>query len=95
MKKIGDILGRVLVERGLTQVTARLDLERCWTDAVAGRWPDRTKVGALRWGVLEILVDNSTLLQELEGFHKESLLAAVRAGAGIKHPIASLRFRRM
>jgi hypothetical protein len=92
-KKIGDLLGRVLAQRGCTQLTAQIELEQCWKTAAGQAVAGRTKVGAMRRGTLEILVDNSALLMELEGFHKQELLE--RMQGLVKHSgIRSLRFRR-
>lgn len=92
-KKIGDILGAVLAKYGCTQTTAQLELETAWQKVADERTRKHTRIGSLRRGVLEILVDNSALLGELESFHKESLLEQLRKI--IRHErVTSLRFRR-
>ena len=92
-KQIGDLLGRVLARYGCTQTTAQLELERAWNEAAGDRIRTRTRVGSLRRGVLEILVDNSVLLQELESFQKQTLLLKMQQS--VQHnKIESLRFRR-
>ena len=50
--------------------------------------------GAIRRGVLDILVDNSMLLQELEGFRKQELLAQLKEV--VRHStLTGLKFRKM
>lgn len=92
-KKLGDLLGEVLARHGLGQVTARRELEQSWREAAGERVFEHTRVGSLRRGVLEVLVDNSPLLQELESFHKQALLAGLKER--VRHSrITGLRFRR-
>jgi predicted nucleic acid-binding Zn ribbon protein len=75
---LGEILGRLFAARGWGRRQDRLRLEETWA-AVAG--PDQarhTRVGALRRGVLEILVGNAVLLQELAHYQKRLLLEQLR-----------------
>lgn len=92
--RVGEVIGRMLCRRGITQLTARALLENGWRSAVGTELSERTKVGALRRGVLEILVDSPILLQELDGYRKDELLGRLQAALPAK-PIAALRFRRM
>lgn len=93
-KKIGDLLSQVLARHGYGQMTIRLELEQAWRKVAGDSARNRTRVGSLRRGVLEILVDNSTLLQELESFQKYTLLEQMKSA--VQHSrIESLRFRRM
>ena len=92
--KIGDVLGKVLARYGCTQTTAQLELEQVWRQVAGERIHPRTRVGSLRRGTLEILVDNSVLLQELESFQKHSLLSKMQQL--LEHnKIENLRFRRL
>lgn len=70
-----------------------MELEKAWRETAGDRVHKYTRVGAVRRGVLEILVEHPALLQELEGFQKESLLAGLQQrvkGTTIK----GLTFRR-
>jgi predicted nucleic acid-binding Zn ribbon protein len=88
-----DILGAVLAKYDLAGTTGRLELERAWAAAAGPPTAAATRVGALKHGTLEILVQSSILLQELEGFRKEDLLAAVQAN--VRHSrVTGLRFRK-
>ena len=92
-KRIGDLLGAVLARRGYGQLTAQRELEETWTRLVEKPVGERTRVGSLRRGVLEILVDNAALLAELEGFRKHELLDGLQRS--LKHStVSALRFRR-
>jgi hypothetical protein len=92
-KKIGDLLPGLLADYGLPSVTAREELELAWTAAAGDLVASRTKVGALRRGVLEIFVSDPILLQELEGFEKQRLLADLKERL-YHNRIDGLRFRR-
>lgn len=91
--KIGDVLSKVLARYGYGQSTARLELETAWREVVGSPADQGTRVGGLRRGVLEILVDNAVLLQELDGFHKQRLLEQLQ-GRLRHNRVTALRFRR-
>lgn len=92
-RRIGDVLGKVLARYGYSETTAQRELEEGWREVAGPLVHQRTRVGSLRRGTLEILVDNSVLLQELEGFRKAELLAALQAR--VQHSnVSQLRFRR-
>ena len=77
---LGEILSRLFTARGWGRRQDRLRLEQAWADSMAGCGlaPEQTRVNSLRRGVLEVLVDNSVLLQELAHFHKRRLLEQMR-----------------
>lgn len=93
-RKLADILSEVIARRGTAKTTVQLEIERSWKEAAGERAASRTRVGALRRGELEILVDNPALLMELEGYYKDDLLAAMQRS--VRHcTIRKLRFRRL
>ena len=79
-ESLGEILGRLFTARGWGRRQDRLRLEDAWAGAIAacGLAPDETKVGALRRGVLEVVVGSGVLLQELAHYHKRRLLEQLR-----------------
>ncbi len=76
---LGEVLSRLFAARGWGRRQDRLRLEQAWEKAVGSEGAGHTRVGALRRGVLEVLVDSGVLLQELSGFHKRRLLQELRA----------------
>ena len=66
-------------------------LEAAWSDAAGELMAKYTRVGAIRRNTLEVLVANSTLLQEL-GFQKQGLLNSL-AQLLPDEKIENLRFR--
>lgn len=89
---LGDILGRLFTARGWGRRQGRLQLETAWAEAIGPEGGAHTQVGNLRRGVLEILVDNSVLLQELAHYQKRRLLEQLRSRLP-DVTITDLRFR--
>src|SRR5271165_3576260 len=89
---LSEILSRLFTARGWGRRQNRIQLEQAWNEAAgadiaAHAWP-----GALRRGVLEVMVDNAVLLQELAHFHKRRLLELLRRRLP-GTPVTDLRFR--
>ena len=72
-KKMADVLSELMSRRGYARVQAHGRLCRCL--AQGGRRTDSryTRAGVVRRGVLEVLVANSTLVQEIT-FQKQAIL---------------------
>ena len=91
-EKLGEILGRLFAARGWGRRHERVRLEEAWAAVIGTSGATHTRVGLLRRGVLEIVVDSAVLLQELAHFHKRSLLEKLRTRLpGVT--INDLRFR--
>jgi predicted nucleic acid-binding Zn ribbon protein len=93
-KRIGDLLGLIMARYGYAQSAGRAELERAWDEIVDGRAKEKTRLGPIRRGVLEIAVDSASLLADLESFEKDRLLAALQAKLG-PTTVRGLKFRRM
>jgi predicted nucleic acid-binding Zn ribbon protein len=89
---LAEILSRLFTARGWGRRQGRLQLERAWEEAAGSEFAGRTRVNALRRGVLEVTVANAVLLQELAQFHKRRLLEQLRLRLP-STPITDLRFR--
>ena len=88
-KQVRDLLNHIVASRGLAAVESSSQLQRIWDDAVGVKLANQTLVGALKRGTLEIVVANSSLMQQLS-FKKRELLKQIKASAP---EIKSLRFR--
>jgi hypothetical protein len=75
---IARILSELTSRRGLGRKRSQEYLEDAWRSAIGEPGAQYTRVGALRRGVLEIIVSNSVLLQELAGFQKQSLVQRMK-----------------
>jgi predicted nucleic acid-binding Zn ribbon protein len=90
-KAIGDVLSELMSRRGYARVQSAESYDAAWREAAGPLAAKYTRVGQLRRGTLEVVVANSTLVQEL-GFQKQMLLkslAQLLPDEGIKN----LRFR--
>jgi predicted nucleic acid-binding Zn ribbon protein len=88
---IGNILADLMARHGFARLESTAALEAAWRQAAGEMLARYTRVGAIRRGKLEVLVANSTLLQEMT-FQKATLLARLAALLP-DHPIKDLRFR--
>jgi predicted nucleic acid-binding Zn ribbon protein len=88
---LGEVLSRLFTARGWGRRQGQLRLESAWAE-VAGPHAAHTRLGALRRGVLEVVVDSAVLLQELAHFHKRRLLQELRRRLP-GTPLTDLRFR--
>ena len=75
---LGEILSRLFTARGWGRKQERLRYEQAWAEAVGEKSARQTRVGALRRGVLEVIVGNGVLLQELAHYQKRRLLEHLR-----------------
>src|SRR5262245_3333204 len=78
-ERLDEILSRLFTARGWGRRQGRLHLERAWADVAGEQFAPHTRVGALRRGVLEVVVGNGVLLQELAHYHRRRLLEQLRA----------------
>ena len=90
-KPIGNILSELMARRGYAQIQSASSLAGAWQEAAAGPLVQFTRVGEVRRGVLDVVVSNSTLMQELS-FQKSALLAKLKELAP-EASIRELRFR--
>jgi predicted nucleic acid-binding Zn ribbon protein len=91
-ERLGEILSRLFAARGWGRRQGRLHLEKAWEESAGPDFAAHTRLGALRRGVLEVVVDNAVLLQELAHFHKRRLLEQLRRRLP-DTPLNDLRFR--
>jgi predicted nucleic acid-binding Zn ribbon protein len=90
-QRLANVLAELMARRGYGRVQSTEAYETAWRQAAGSLAVQYTRVGQLRRGSLEILVSNSTLMQELT-FQKAALvkkLAELLPEEGIR----SLRFR--
>jgi predicted nucleic acid-binding Zn ribbon protein len=90
-KPIADIMAQLLARRGYAREQSAASYCDAWRSAAGEAIGRFTRAGAIRRGALEVLVANSTLMQELT-FQKAALLDKLRQLLP-DEKIASLRFR--
>ncbi len=90
-KSAAQVLGHLMARKGYAQTESANELESVWNNIVEPKWKMKTKVGAIRRGVLEITVSNSNVNQHLE-FAKRKLLTELQTQLP-KYNLKDLRFR--
>jgi hypothetical protein len=93
-KRIGDLLGLIMAKYGYAQSAGRGELEKAWEEIVERRIRERTRLGPIRRGILEVAVDSGSLLADLEGFHKHEILLQLQQKMG-SAAIKGIKFRRL
>jgi predicted nucleic acid-binding Zn ribbon protein len=88
---IGKVLSELMSRRGYARVQSAAAYDAAWREAAGALVAQYTRVGAIRRGTLEVIVANSTLVQEL-GFQKQALLKTL-AQLLPDEGIENLRFR--
>jgi len=90
-ERIGNILSELAARHGFARLEGTRNYDAAWKEAVGPVAAEYTAVGSLRRGTLHVLVNNSTLMQELT-FRKEQLLETLNRLLG-NQQISDIRFR--
>ncbi len=90
-KAIGNILSELLARRGYARVQSGGNCAAAWSEAAGTAIAASSRAGQVRRGVLEVLVANSTVMQELS-FEKTRLVARL-AELVPEEKIRDLKFR--
>ena len=72
-QKIADVLAEVMARRGIARIDSSAQLEQAWRTAAGELAAKYTRVGAVKRGVLEVIVGHSALVQEIT-FQKVAIL---------------------
>jgi len=70
---LGDVLSQLFTLRGYGRTQTNRQLQEVWREVAGDSLSRQTKAQGIKNGVLQIAVNNSATLQELESFHKFSL----------------------
>jgi len=73
-QRMADVLSELLARRGYARVQAGAQYAAAWRQAAGELLAGHSRVGAVRGGALEVVVANSTLLQEIT-FQKQSIMS--------------------
>jgi predicted nucleic acid-binding Zn ribbon protein len=73
-KIIGDVLAQLITLRGYGRFQANAELQAAWQAAAGETLARASRAGQIRRGKLEVIVTNSTIVQELT-FQKQNILA--------------------
>ena len=70
---IGNIVADILARKGLGRQEATLELDKIWNKIIEKPLAEITRCGQIRRQQLEVVVENSTAMQELT-FRKQELI---------------------
>lgn len=90
-RAVADLLGGALRSLGVPSARVTDALQRAWGNAADEAWRDTTTLRRIEGGVLEIGVRSESLRAELTNFHRDRLLAVLRAALP-DVPLIGLRF---
>jgi predicted nucleic acid-binding Zn ribbon protein len=76
-KRIGDVVAELITTRGYGRIESGRQFDAAWAAAAGELLARSSRAGRLRRGKLEVLVANSTIMQELS-FQKHEILARLR-----------------
>ncbi len=88
---IAEVVSELIARRGFARVRSAEAFEAAWREAAGELLAGYTRVGEVRRGKLEVIVANSTLVQELS-FQKPAILRRLAERLPGQR-IADLRFR--
>lgn len=91
-RALRDVLAEVFTTRGLAAVHSDDQWQEIWGELVGTSIAEHTRVIGIRKGELEVIVDNSVLLQELSMFRSRALLEQVQRRMP-KVRLKKIRFR--
>ena len=88
---VGNVVAEIMARRGLGRDRVAADKKEIWQQVVGESVAELTKCGEMRGGRLEVVVANSTLIQELT-FRKKEIIAALNQKISSWN-IQEIRFR--
>lgn len=89
-KKIANVVAQLVAQRGYGRIEADEELAVAWQAAAGQPLATASRPGKIRRGQLEVLVANSTILQEFT-FHKQRIVAELNRSL----PTANIRGLRL
>jgi predicted nucleic acid-binding Zn ribbon protein len=90
-KPMRDVLSQLLARRGYAQIQTAATCQSAWREAVGEKLAGQTRPGNIRRGVLEVLVSNSSVLQELSFLKAKAIKTLTRLVP--EQQIKAVRFR--
>ena len=95
-KNVKSLVNQLLARKGFSQTIVNDEIGEAWQSVASktilgDKVQIKTRTGTVRSGVLEIIVENSSIHQELM-FQKRKLLKAIKAKLS-SNQITDLRFR--
>jgi len=77
-QRLSAALSELIALRGYARARGDAQLQSAWADSAGAMIARQTRAVAVRRGVLHVAVDHATLLSELAGYYRQSLLEKLR-----------------
>ncbi len=90
-RAVSDLVGGALRSLGVPSAKVTDGLRRAWRLAADESWRDHTQLRRIQGGILDVGVSSEALRAELTNFHRDRLLAVMRAALP-DVPLIALRF---
>ena len=90
-KKASELINYLLARKGYAQTQSKTELSESWRAVAGKKWQNKTMVGNIRRGVLEVVVESSAAHQQLE-FIKNKLLKSIQTQLP-QNNIRDIKFR--
>ena len=89
---VAQVLSELIALKGLSRVQGDQRLTNAWKQAAGEKIAGLTTVMGIKNRIVQVGVENSALLNELNSFHKKSLLTKLQQEYG-KQDVRDIRFR--
>ena len=89
---VSQVLSELIALKGLARVQGDQRLKQAWEQVAGEKIASQTSILGIKNRIVQIGVDNSALLNELNSFHKLSLLQKLQKEYG-KQNVRDMRFR--
>lgn len=89
---LSSVISELIARKGLARVQGNAQLAGIWKSVAGDRIAGRTKVQGIKRGVLEVGVENSALMNELDSFQKTALLYKLQKEHS-EQKISDIRFK--
>lgn len=76
--KLADLMTELMARRGFARQQAGIALDKAWQQAAGALVAQRSRVGAINRGVLDVVVSSSSLVQAI-ALERAALLARLQA----------------
>ncbi|MFO0980538.1 MAG: DUF721 domain-containing protein [Planctomycetota bacterium] len=91
-QRLGDVIAQLFAKRAIVGPLETDQLHRIWAEVSGPAWSSATRVMMLKDDVLIVEVQSSSLLFELNNFHKTRLIDALRQQPPLRK-LRTLRFQ--
>lgn len=90
-KRPSNLIAQLMARKGWCQTGTANEMDEIWNEIVGEKWKNKTRVGNIARGTLEVFVENAAVNQRL-GFQKKKIIAELDRRVP-QNKITELKFR--